>query len=227
MRTLFSKRHFFTSAVSVLLSVFTVAVVAYGASVMDTASVGSGTSTPGAALSAKGEAIIEGFASVGYIFSTSTWHSSGFGTASPGTEFDVAGSALFDGVITASNYVATSTTATSTIKTSLDVATSSLQVSSYSGQVVVGATTTLPNADVANTQAVDPALTVTGVGAAASATGTLYVAGGAGNGGQIILKSSEGTHCISIIATGGANALDASGLSAATLLTTKVVACPR
>lgn len=190
MRTFVSKRYFFAAALSVLLSVFTVAVVAYGATMtISSGGLGSGTSTPGAAIGAKGGAVIEDFVYMSY-------------------------------------FTATSTTATSTVRFGLDVATSSFKVSGNSGQVTIG-TTTVPDADVANTMAVDPALTVSGVGSAYNATGTLYVAGGGATGGQIIIKSSDGTHCVSLIATAGANALDASALSAATLLTAKVVACPK
>ena len=227
MITLFSKRHFFTSAVSVLLSVFMVAVVAYGASTMDTASVGAGTSTPGAALGVKGAALIEGQLWIENIIATSTSLASGYGTITPGAEFAVAGSALFDGIVTASNYVATSTNATSSVKWSLDIASSSLQINGNSGQVMIGATTTFSNGDVgAVQQSVDPALTIVGTGSAASATGTLFVTGGAATAGQIILKATD-TRCVSIMANTLANALDASNLTTANLLTAKVVPCPR
>ncbi len=259
MRTLFNKQHFFTLAASVLLSVFMVAVVAWGATMtISNVGIGSGSSTPGAAVGAKGAGLFEGFVHADYFRSTSTasWGigtsspgvrlgvagpglfegfvdanyfrssstdvASGFGTTSPGAEFAVAGGALFDGRVTASSYAATSTVATSTIKYGLDIASSSLQVDGVTGKVAIG-TSTLPLAqNIAGI--VDPALTVTGVGNTGSATGTLYVAGGVGNGGQIIMKSTDGTRCVSITATSGGGALDAAP---GTVLTLKVVACPR
>ncbi len=206
--------------------------MAYGASTMDTASVGAGTSTPGTALSAKGDALVEGFVSGAYFTSTSSVTSwlmgqVGIGTNTPGAQLAVDGIGLFNGMVIADSLVATSTSATSTLKWSLDVASSSLQVSGISGQVVIGATTTIPNSDVgAVQQSVDPALTITGTGSAAGATGTLYVAGGGASGGQIILKSSDGIHCLSLIATLGATALDASA-STPLGLTQKTIPCPR
>lgn len=233
MKNIISKRYFFTSAVSVLLSVFMVAVVAYGASTMDTASVGAGTSTPGAAVGATGAGIFDGFVSANYFTSTSTGTSwvmgqMGIGTTTPGAQLAVDGMGLFNGIVEADSFVATSTSATSTIKYSLDIATSSLQVSGFSGQVVVGATTTLPNADVLGRDLnPDPALTITGVGNAAGATGTLYVSGGGINGGEIIIRSSDGFNCVSLTVLSGNVDPFTSNIALATLLNAKIVACPR
>src|SRR3989344_4306073 len=92
MRTLFSKRHFFTLAVSVLLSVFMVGVVAYGATMtISNRGLGSGTSTPGAALGVQGAAIIDDFVWANAFISTSTSQRSGIGTTSPGAAFAVRG----------------------------------------------------------------------------------------------------------------------------------------
>ena len=265
MRTILSKQQFFSLAVSVLLSVFMVAVVAYGATItISNVGIGSGSSTPGAAVGAKGAGLFEGFVHAAYFRSTSTSESSGFGTTSPGAEFavsgaglfegfvhadyftststntswllggnfglgtttpgaklDVRGSGLFDGTVSASSLVATSTTATSTLRYGMQIATTTT-VDGQSGRWVIGSST-IPNADVANTGAIDPGLTISGVGSAGAATGSLYITGETG-GGQIIIKSTDGTRCVSITATGGTGALDASP---STGLTLKVVACPR
>ncbi len=270
MRNFISKRNFFTSAVSVFLSVFMVAVVAYGASTMDTASVGAGTSTPGASLGVKGAALIEGQIWADNLIATSSAISSGFGTTAPGAEFTVSGSGifegfvssnyftststntswvmgqvgigtttpgaqlavdgmgLFNGIVEADSFVATSTSATSTLKWSLDVATSSLQVSGVSGQVVIGATTTIADGGVMGRDLnPDPALTITGTGNAASATGTLYVSGGGINGGEIIIRSSDGFNCVSLTVLSGNVDPFTSNIALATLLNAKIVACPR
>lgn len=190
------KQKFLASFIAVFLSVFAVAVIAYGSSTMDTASVGVGTSTPGAALGVKGGAVISDFVYSSSLTATTT-------------------------------LTLTSVTATSSTRFGFTIASSSFNVSGVSGAVTIGTSTGPADADVANTHAVDPALTVSGVGSALNATGTVYIAGGGSNGGQIILKSSDGTHCVSILANALGIALDASGSSAATLLTTKVVACPK
>lgn len=223
MRKYFSKQQFVTSTAAILLSVFAVAVVAYGASIMDTASVGSGTSTPGAALGVKGAGIFEDFVWANAFIGTSTSQASGFGTTSPGADFAVASGALFGGPITASAYTATSTTATSTIKFGLDVATSSLIIDGITGRVAIG-TSTLPDADVvAATASDDPTLTIAGLGSTANATGTLYITGGSqGGGGQIILKSVDGTRCVAVSAATAGGAQD-TGVS----LTAEIVDCPR
>jgi len=229
MKAIFSKRHIFTSAVSILLSVFTIAIVAYGATItISSTGIGSGTSTPGAALGVQGGAIVDDFIWTGALTATSTSRASGFGTTSPGAEFAVAGGALFDGRVTASSYAATSTSATSTLKWSLDVATSSLQIDGVTGRIVIGATTTLPDSDVQGRAFnPDPALTITGTGNAASATGTLYVAGGGANGGEVIIKSSDGNNCVSIMAQTGTVDPDTASKVVGDLLTFRVVACPR
>jgi hypothetical protein len=190
MKTLFSRRDLFAVFASVFLCVFMVGVITYGATItISSTGVGSGTSTPGAAIGAKGGAIIEDFVYMSY-------------------------------------FTATSTTATSTVRFGLNVATSSFNVNGNSGAVTIG-TTTVPDADVAGTMALDPSFTVSGVGSAYNATGTVYVAGGGTKGGQIIIKSSNGANCISIMANSVANDPGAVAMSATTLLDVDVVECPR
>lgn len=216
------KTHLFAGVFSVLVSVFAVAVIAYGASTMDTASVGAGTSTPGAAIAAKGAGLFDGFVRAGYFIASSTSDASGFGTTSPGAEFAVAGGALFDGRVTASSYVATSTTATSTMKWSFDIASSSLQVDGVTGRVAIG-TSTFPLAGVAGTMAVEPSLTIGAVGGSDGATSTLFIAGEGQKGGQIIITSSDGTRCGSIVFDSEGVA---EGLTGGALIV-EVVDCPK
>lgn len=201
MTKFLSKRDSFSVFASVLLSVFMVAVVAYGASVIDTNSVGVGTSTPGTGLY-----VASGMASV------------------------LSGEAYIFGQTNLSYFIATSTTATSTILYGLDVATTSLRVDGNSGAVTIG-TSSVPNSDnVANTT-VTPSFTVSGVGDTYGATGTVYVAGGGAKGGEIIIKSSDGKNCVSLMAQTMQNttevAIGASATLASNLLTAKVVACPK
>ena len=304
MRTILSKQQLFSLVVSVSLSVFMVTVVAYGATItISNRGVGSGTSTPGAALGVQGAAIIDDFVWANAFISTSTsqrsgigttspgtefsvhgavlvedfvWSSalmatstsqhsgigttspgtefavegavivddfvwtgaltatstsraSGFGTSSPGADFAVAGAALFDGKLTADYFNATSTTATSTIEWSLTTATSSLQVDGVTGRVVIGATTTMPQSGVMGRTGGNPdiGLTVTGTGSGASATGTVYIAGGGASGGELIIKSGDGNNCVSMVATTGASDPDTAAQLFANLLTVRVVACPK
>ena len=228
MRKYFSKQQFFTSAAAVLLSVLTVAVVTYGASIIDTASVGSGTSTPGAALGVKGAGIFEDFVQAGAFRSTTTdtsWimgGNFGLGTTTPGAKLAVRGEALFDGRVTASSYAATSTTATSTMKWGFDIASSSLQVDGVTGRVAIG-TTTFPLAGVAGTMSVEPSLTIGAVGGSDGATSTLFIAGEGQKGGQIILTSSDGTRCGSIVFDSEGVA---EGLTGGALIV-EVVDCPK
>ena len=259
---------------SILLSVFMVAVVAYGASVIDTASVGSGTSTPGVAAGVKGAGLFEGFVHADYFKSTSTnpsWISANLGlggTTTPGAALDVQGAGIFEGFVHAdyfkststnpswllgriglgtttpsstvnndggitveggglfgdfvmSSYLtATSSTATSTIKTGMIIASSSV-VDAVSGRIALG-TTTIPDSDVANTEANDPTLTISGLGSTYNATGTLYITNAGAGGGQIILKSVDGFNCAAISAA----TVDAA-FSTGITLTAEVVACPR
>lgn len=306
------------TAFSVMLSVFLVAVAVYGATTIDTITVGVGTTTAGAAVSVKGAGLYEGFVhadyfkststnpswlfgnlgigtttpgaavavdgagifdgfvSAGYFTSTSTntswlFGNLGIGTTTPGTAVAVDGAATFDGfvganyftstssldswllgglglgtttvsdtlnadgslaiegaVIVGNNLVtsflkATSTTATSTISGyGLTVASTTFNVDGVTGAVSIG-TTTFPDADVANTGTVDPAFTVSGIGNADNATGTIFLTNeAAGGGGQIILRSTDGAGCISITATRGA-----TGIGGTVGLTTKIVACPK
>ena len=230
-------KQFVAVALAVLLSTLVVALVAQGTTYVDTDSVGVATSSPGDALGVKGGAVIEGYVSAGYYTSTSTASSwvfgnFGIGTTTPGVKLAVK-DVIDTGFLTAedsvktSYFVATSTTATSTLsRYGSSLASTTITIDGQSGRMAIGSTS-VPTAAVANTQAVDPALTIQGQGAAASATGTLYVSGGGANGGQIILRSSSGTRCVSIMANTGANGLDASALGANDLLTFKVVACPK
>src|SRR3989344_1652243 len=134
-----NKRHVLTFIVSVVLSVLLVAFYAVGASLVDTDSVGVGTTTVGAGLSvAEGmptvlssNAYIYGKLMLPFLVSTSTTASSfggpvGVGTTTPGaTRFGVnegwtsilSGPAYVYGQLTVPYIVATSTvtTATSTL----------------------------------------------------------------------------------------------------------------
>ena len=265
MRTILSKQQFFSLAVSVLLSVFMVAVVTYGATMtISNTGLGSGTSTPGAALGVQGAAIIDGFTwtsaivatstsqhsgigttSPGLEFSvegnvlvdgfvwagslvaTSTSMASGFGTTTPGADFSVVGNALFDGGLTASFLNATSTTATSTTRFGMNVGTTTV-LDGNSGRMAIG-TTSVPDGDImARTSNPDPALTISGVGNAAGATGTLYITGETG-GGEIIMKSANGTRCVSIMANTNLLTMGASGANSgvAALLSAQIVPCPK
>ena len=223
----FKKHQAFSVIASVVLTLLVVYFTVHGVTYIDTDSVGIATATPGAALSVKGEAIVEGFLSIDYLFSTSTSHASGFGTSSPGAEFGVAGAGLFDGILTASALYATTTNATSTLEGGLNLATSSMIVDNYSGRMAIG-TTSVPDADIVAGQATDPGLTISGLGSAQNATGTLYITGEGATGGAILLKSGDGqgSRCISITATAGANDVGGSGADATSLLNVKVVSCP-
>lgn len=202
MKSLISKRYFLTAAVSSLLSIFMVAVVAYGATVtISSVGVGSGSSTPGAAIGAKGGIIADDFVYASSLVATSSLTVTSFGA----------------------------TGATSTIRYGFVVATTSLAVDGFSGAVTIG-TSTVPNSDIPNTSNSFPSFTVSGVGGAYQATGTIYAAGGGANGGEILLKSTDGNNCVSLMATTGA--LDpltdtASTQDIAKLLSARVVACPR
>ncbi len=233
MKTLFNRRDLFAVFASVFMSVFMVVVIAYGATMtISSGGVGSGTSTPGGAVGAKGAGIFEGLVHADYFTSTSSntsWilgGNFGVGTTTPGAKVAVRGSVLVDDFVYMSSFTATSTTATSTVQFGLEIATTSLFVDGNSGAVTIG-TSTVPNADVAGTLAVDPSFTVSGVGSAYQATGTVYVAGGGTKGGQIILKSSDGEKCISIMGATRTNDAGAEAMTAITLLDVDVVECPR
>ncbi len=185
--------------------------------------LGLGTTTPGTFLGVKGAGLFEGFVWVDYMVATSTGTASGFGTTSPGAEFAVGGGALFEGGITASYLNATSTTATSTVSEFGLQASTTLIMDGMTGRVSLGATTT-PDGDVANVpSSLDPSLSIFGMGNANNATGTLYIGNNAGGGGgAILLKSADGSGCISIMATRGSNAIDSTAT-----LTVRVAACPK
>ncbi len=109
------KRQILTFIASVVLSVFLVAFMAGAITYIDTDSVGVATSTPGAAVSAKGAGLFEGFVSADYFTSTSTGTSwilggnFGHGTTTPGGKLDVRGVGLFDGFVSANYFTSTST----------------------------------------------------------------------------------------------------------------------
>lgn len=237
---LFRGRQVLAVVLSVVLTTLVVALVVQGTTYVDTDSVGIATDTPGGALGVKGDAFIEGFLVTDYIRATSTGFSSGFGTTSPGAEFAVASNALFSGLVSVGSLKATSTensifngaidvreAATSSFVGGATIATTTI-IDNVTGRVGIG-TTTLPDAEiVAGTFAVDPALTVSGAGGAINATGTVYITGGGANGGQIILKGSNGlgSRCVSLIVNTGATDVGGSGAGVAELLIAKVVACP-
>lgn len=73
MKTLLSRRDLFAVFASVFLCVFMVGVVTYGATMtISSEGLGSGTSTPGAAIGAKGGAVIEDFVYMSSFTATST-----------------------------------------------------------------------------------------------------------------------------------------------------------
>lgn len=217
------KHQVFSVVASVVLTVLVVFFTVHGVTYIDTDSVGIATATPGAAMSVKGEAIVEGFVSAAYFTSTSTsnsWHLGtgfGLGTTTPGTRLGVLDNADIAGYLTVEDHlktsflIATSTTATSTVAFGATVDTTTLVVDAGGNNVGI-ATSTFPSVggDVANVS----------VGGG-SATSTLFLAGGGSVGSQIILKSTDGSGCIAIMATRGASAIDA-----AATLSLKVVDCP-
>lgn len=69
---IFSKKQLATFLVSVVLSIFLVALTAFGITYVDTDSVGIATSSPGGALGVKGVAFIDGFALADYLVATSS-----------------------------------------------------------------------------------------------------------------------------------------------------------
>ncbi len=118
------KRQLITFVASVVLSLALVTMMAFGATYVDTDSIGIGTDTPGAALGVKGAAIFEGFVSAGYFTSTSTadsWILGGLGvgttTVSDNLNKDgglaVEGGAIIGEGLTVSYVKATSTVASS------------------------------------------------------------------------------------------------------------------
>ncbi len=68
----FRKRQLITFAVSVVLSVFLVALMTFGATFVDTDSVGIATSSPGGALGVKGVALVDDFLLANYVTATSS-----------------------------------------------------------------------------------------------------------------------------------------------------------
>lgn len=123
-----------------------------------------------------------------------------------------AGLTVTAGDIQSSGKITVTSAATSSITGSFTVDTNSLNVDSGGNGVGI-ATSTYPSitGDVAATVSVG----------AGSASSTLYLAGGDSVGSSIILKSTDGTGCISIMATRGSAAIDA-----AITLSATVVDCP-
>ena len=198
-----------------------------------TSSAGVGTNTPAGALGVDGAAFVNGFIFADQITASST-NPSGVGTDTPGTVWAVGGNSDMEQLavedhIKTSFLISTSTTATSTLsRFGSELASTTIVIDGASGRMAIG-TSVVADADVAGTMAVDPALTISGAGSAQNATGTLYIAGEGGNGGQIIIQNSSGlgSRCVSLIVNTGASDVGASGAGVAELLVAKVVACPR
>ena len=198
-----------------------------------TSSAGVGTNTPAGALGVDGAAFVNGFIFADQITASST-NPSGVGTDTPGTVWAVGGDSNMEQLavedhIKTSFLISTSTTATSTLsRFGSELASTTIVIDGASGRMAIG-TSVVADADVAGTMAVDPALTISGAGSAQNATGTLYIAGEGGNGGQIIIQNSSGlgSRCVSLIVNTGASDVGASGAGVAELLVAKVVACPR
>ena len=107
------KRQIMAVFISVALSVLFVSIAAFGATYVDTDSVGIATSAPGGALGVKGVAIVDGFVSANYFTSTSTnsswiFGNLGLGTTTPGAFLGVKGAVLVDGFLLADYFTATS-----------------------------------------------------------------------------------------------------------------------
>jgi len=144
----------------------------------------------------------------------------GLGTTTPGAKLGIRGGVVVDDFVYMSSLTATSTTATSTVMFGMALATTTI-IDGNTGRLAVG-TTTVSQGSVTNALG-DPGVTVTGAGSMMNATGTIYLAGGGANGGQIFIKSSNGTgRCIVITATDLGAALGTAGV-----LTTKTAACPK
>lgn len=114
MVSIFQARKFFAFAVTVVLSVLFVALIAQGVTYVDTDSVGVATATPGGALGIKGAAFVDGFVSANYYTSTSTvpswlFGNLGIGTTTPGAALGLGGAAVVEGFVSADYYTSTST----------------------------------------------------------------------------------------------------------------------
>ncbi|MDP3764307.1 MAG: hypothetical protein Q8Q95_01670 [bacterium] len=229
MKSFFSKRYFLTTVVSSLLSIFVVAVVAYGATMtISNVGLGSGTSTPGAALGVQGAAIIDDFVWANAFVATSTSMASGFGTTSPGAEFAVAGGALFEGRVIASSLESTSTVASS-FGGALGISTSSpWALNSISG--VVGTTDEeTPRFVISDVGTSTPTMIVKATSSVGFytnnprtkfnvhdefGTSTIYIStglnyGDQNHGGTIILKDAKGDTCTVISSDTGVLKTDA------------------
>lgn len=224
MVSIFQTRKFFAFAVTVVLSIMLVALIAQGVTYVDSDSVGIATATPGGALGIKGAAFVDGLVSADYFTSTSTNNSwllggLGIGTTTPGIRLGVKGDGDVAGLLTVENHLrtsyllATSTTATSTISSGLSVASDALIIYPSQGRVAIG-TTTFPGVSDGGNPSLDtePTLTISG-----SASTTLFISNTSGTanvGSAIILKDSDGDGCSMIQANNG-------------VLTSSDVECPQ
>ena len=226
------KTQLITFFVAVSLSVLLVALYVFGASLVDTDSVGIGTTTVGAGLYVNegfssvlsDELYVFGRVNIPFLVSTSTTASSfaggvGVGTTTPGTaRFEVnegwdsllAGDTYVYGALNVPFVNATSTTATTTLS-NLIVDTSTLVVDPTANKIAI-ATTTFPAVG-------NETMTITAGSAAASTT--LYLGGTAS---MIILRSTDGKDCIAISAQQGS--IVADGGSSAVALEVEAVTCP-
>ncbi len=227
MKSLISKRYFLATAVSSLLSIFMVAVIAYGATMtISSTGLGSGTSTPGAALGVKGASIIEGF-----VWATSfTATSSGFvgiGTSTPGAALGVKGAGIFEGDITTSYLKATSTVASS-FGGALGVATSSPWALNAVAGIVGTTDEETPRFVVGDVGSNTPSMIIKATSSIGFytknprtkfnihddvGTSTMYIStgfnyGDPNHGGAIILKDAKGDTCTVISSDGGVLKVD-------------------
>ena len=236
-------RNFWVGVVAVFLSVFMVSMAVYGASMMNTSSVGAGTSTPNYAVGAKGAGVFEGFVAANYFTSTSSldsWLMGGLGlgttTVSNALNADgslaVHGSAIIGDTLTVSTIKSTSTTdvifggaiqereaATSTFIGGITAGTGGL--TSTGGLRVDTGQAYFDEFVGVGTTSPTSSLTV-GVGTAST---TVYVSGGPAVGSELILKSSNGEGCVAITVRRGSVPIGGSG-SLETLVSAKVRACP-
>jgi len=225
-----NKRHVLTFIVSVVLSVLLVAFYAVGASLVDTDSVGVGTTTVGAGLSvAEGmptvlssNAYIYGKLMLPFLVSTSTTASSfggpvGVGTTTPGaTRFGVnegwtsilSGPAYVYGQLTVPYIVATSTVTTATSTLSNINIDSNTFIVDRSNRVAI-ATTTFGSIN-------DETMTIQ-VGSATAST-TMYLGG---SGSMLIMRTSDGGDCVAISFKQAATAVGANAV-----LQSEFITCP-
>ena len=227
------KRHVLTFFVSVVLSVLLVAFYAVGASLIDTDSVGVGTTTVGAGLSvAEGmptilssNAYIYGQLKLPYLVSTSTTASSfggpvGVGTTTPGTaRFGVnegwtsvlSGNAYVYGQLTVPYLVATSTANASTSTLSHINIDSGTFIVDKSNRIAIG-TTTFGSIN-------DETMTIQAGSITASTT--MYLGGSAA---MLILRTTDGQDCAAISVKQAT--IVAGGAANNGTLSVDVITCP-